>query len=299
MIALVTGQQVAFWILAPLAIALALGMAFSRKPVHSALSLAGMMVCLGCLYATLDAPFLFVAQIIVYTGAVMMLFVFTMMVIGIDSLDSLVETLRAQRLLAFLGAFGFLIMVGSALVNGIAQTNPDGLTTANAEHGGNVQGLAQLVFTDYVFAFEATGALLITAALAAMVLTHGERLTKPERQKQRADRKIREFETEGKHPGSRPGPGSFARHNAIQYPALGPDGKVVEKSVSPTLKVRGAAILDAEGLSTAHLAAAREIASSWDELDGTDNADKYDDPDLGKATELPAIESESSEEEQR
>lgn len=294
MIALVTGQQVAFWIFAPLAIALALGMAFSRKPVHSALSLAGMMVCLGCLYASLDAPFLFVAQIIVYTGAVMMLFVFTMMVIGIDSLDSLVETLKSQRLLAFIGAFGFLIMVGSALINGIVHTNPDGLTTANAAEGGNVQGLAHLVFTDYVFVFEATGALLITAALAAMILTHGERLTKPERQRQRSDRKIREFETEGKHPGSRPGPGSYARHDSIAYPGLTPDGKIAEKSVSPTLKVRGSAIVEAEGLSTPHLAAGREIAQAWDELDGTDVAKDYFDAALERP-ETPAIESEEDE----
>lgn len=65
MIVLLTAQQLAFWVLAPIAVLGAMGMVVSRKPVHSAISLAGMMVALGCLYASLDAPFLFVAQIIV------------------------------------------------------------------------------------------------------------------------------------------------------------------------------------------------------------------------------------------
>ena len=105
MIPLITGQVVAFWIFAPLSIAGALGMVIARKPVHSAISLAGMMVALGCLYASLDAPFLFVAQIIVYTGAIMMLFLFTMMIVGVDTTDSLIETLRGQRVAAAIFVF--------------------------------------------------------------------------------------------------------------------------------------------------------------------------------------------------
>ncbi|NLH70474.1 MAG: NADH-quinone oxidoreductase subunit J, partial [Brooklawnia sp.] len=112
MIPLITAQTVAFWVFAPLAVAGGLGMVLSRKPVHSALSLAGMMVALGCLYASLDAPFLFVAQIIVYTGAVMMLFIFTMMIVGVDSVDSLVETIRGQRVASTIavGALAVLLI---------------------------------------------------------------------------------------------------------------------------------------------------------------------------------------------
>lgn len=291
MIALVTGQQVAFWVFAPLAIALALGMVFSRKPVHSALSLAGMMVCLGCLYASLSAPFLFVAQIIVYTGAIMMLFVFTMMIIGIDSIDTMVETLRGQRVLAVIGALGFLCLVGGALVDGIRVTNPAGIETANNKFGGNTEGLAHLLFNDYIFAFEITGALLITAVLAAMILTHAPRVKK-EDQRSRAARKIREFETSGKYPGTRPGSGSYARHNSIDYPALAPDGQAEPTSVSPTLKVRGDS-KQAAGLVSAHLAAGRAIAEALDELDGTDEAARFADPNLTDP-QHPQLTSESS-----
>lgn len=291
MIALVTGQQVAFWVFAPLAIALALGMVFSRKPVHSALSLAGMMVCLGCLYASLSAPFLFVAQIIVYTGAIMMLFVFTMMIIGIDSIDTMVETLRGQRVLAVIGALGFLCLVGGALVDGIRVTNPAGIETVNNKFGGNTEGLAHLLFNDYIFAFEITGALLITAVLAAMILTHAPRVKK-EDQRSRAARKIREFETSGKHPGTRPGSGSYARHNSIDYPALAPNGQAEPTSVSPTLKVRGDS-KQAAGLVSAHLAAGRAIAEALDELDGTDEAARFADPNLTDS-QHPQLTSESS-----
>lgn len=274
MIVLVTAQAVAFWVFGPLAIALALGMVFSRKPVHSALSLAGMMISLGCLYASLDAPFLFVVQIIVYTGAVMMLFVFTMMIIGIDSTDAVVETLKGQRVLTGIAVLGFVALLVLAVGNGIV-TGSVGLGQANA--GGNVPAIAQLVFDRYVFAFEATSALLITAALAAMVLTHGERLKKGESQKMRAARRIRAFAETGASPAPLPNPGVYARHNSIEYPALLPDGTVAENSVSPTLAVRGVAIVENDGLRNAHLAVNRELSAAWDELSGEDTAQRYQD----------------------
>ena len=92
-----TGEAVTFWILAPIAVLAALGMVFARKAVHAALLLAVTMICLAVLYVAQDAPFLGVVQIIVYTGAIMMLFLFVLMLVGVDSSDSLVETLRGQR----------------------------------------------------------------------------------------------------------------------------------------------------------------------------------------------------------
>lgn len=131
MIPLITAQTVAFCIFAPLAVAGALGMVLSRKPVHLALSLAGMMVALGCLYASLDAPFLFVAQIIVYTGAVMMLFIFTMMIVGVDSVDSLVETIWASEWRPRSLSLAVLLIV--ALSQGFV-TASQGLEGANTAH---------------------------------------------------------------------------------------------------------------------------------------------------------------------
>ena len=97
---MVTGAEVAFWLLAPVMILGALGMILSRKPVHSALCLAAVMISLAVQYAAQDAPFLFVVQIIVYTGAILMLFLFVLMLVGVDAADSLVETIRGQRVWA-------------------------------------------------------------------------------------------------------------------------------------------------------------------------------------------------------
>src|SRR4029079_6393255 len=159
---LVTGAQVAFWMLAPVMILGALGMILSRKPVHSALCLAAVMISLAVQYAAQDAPFLFVVQIIVYTGAILMLFLFVLMLVGVDAADSLVETIRGQRVWAVIAGVGFGLLVVLAVGNAVVGS-PLGLEAANSDHGGNVQGIAALVFTRYVFAFEATAALLITA----------------------------------------------------------------------------------------------------------------------------------------
>src|SRR5699024_8463008 len=81
----------AFWILAPVMVIAALGILFVRKAVHAALLLAVVMISLAVLYAVLEAPFLFAVQIIVYTGAILMLFLFVVMLVGVDASDSVVE----------------------------------------------------------------------------------------------------------------------------------------------------------------------------------------------------------------
>ncbi len=160
-------MSVAFWILGPLAVLFALGMIISRKAVHSALLLAGVMMSLAMLYASQDAPFLFAVQIIVYTGAILMLFLFVLMLVGVDASDSLVETLRGQRWWAIAAAvaFGVLIMVA---VGQVTLSNPVGFQAAAPD--GNIPAIARLLFSKYVFVFEVTSALLITAAVGAMVM---------------------------------------------------------------------------------------------------------------------------------
>ncbi|QIX28117.1 NADH-quinone oxidoreductase subunit J [Nocardioides sp. JQ2195] len=226
----------AFWILAPIMVLAALGILFVRKAVHAALLLAVVMISLAVLYAVLEAPFLFAVQIIVYTGAILMLFLFVLMLVGVDASDSVVETIRGQRLLAT----GFGLLLGLILVIGISQVTfgaTVGLDEANA--GGNVPALANLLFSKYVFAFEATSALLITAAIGAMVLAHRERLAPKETQADAASRRMREYAETGKHPGPLPAPGVFARHNAVDTPALLPDGTASEASISRVLAARG------------------------------------------------------------
>jgi NADH-quinone oxidoreductase subunit J len=226
-----TGEAVTFWILAPVAVLAALGVLASKKAVHSALLLALTMLSLAVLYLAQDAPFLGVVQVVVYTGAVMMLFLFVLMLVGVDSADSLVETLRGQRIAAVVAALGF----GGLLVfslGDVVVTNK-GLTDANQD--GNVVGLADLIFSRYVFAFEVVSALLIIAARGAMVLAHRER---HEARASQRDLSVQRF-LGGQHPAPLPGPGVYARHNAVDTPALLPDGSPAEVSVSRVLVARG------------------------------------------------------------
>ncbi|MFT8395728.1 NADH-quinone oxidoreductase subunit J [Propionibacterium sp.] len=266
MIPLVTGQAVVFWILGPISIIAGCAMVFSRKPVHSALCLAGVMMCLAGLYASLDAPFLFVAQIIVYTGAVMMLFVFTMMMIGVDSVDEMVETIKGQRIFAVIAVVGLGALLILAVGRGIL-TGSAGLSQTGGA-AGNVPALAFLVFGRYVFAFEATAALLVTAALAAMVLTHGEPLVRKERQRARLERRTKEFAEHGAHPGPLPNPGVFARHNSVDNPALLPDGSIAPGSVVETLSERGVEVLDQGRLVAPNLQADKAIRDVHDDEHG-------------------------------
>jgi len=224
-----TGEAVAFWVLAPLAAVGSVMMVLSRSAVHAALFLAAVMLSLAGLYAAQDAPFLAAAQVIVYTGAVLMLFLFVLMLVGVDSSDSLVETLRGQRVATLVAAFGFAVLLGSALYSAVG--NVDGIGLAKAQPEGNPAAVGRLVFTRYLFAFEITAALLITAALGAMVLAHKERTSPRPSQRELARRR---FTTD--HPLPQPGPGVFAGHHSNATPALLPDGSPAPGSVSPVLE---------------------------------------------------------------
>jgi NADH-quinone oxidoreductase subunit J len=226
-----TGEAVLFWTLGTLAVIAAIAMVAAPKAVYSAIFLASTMIILAVLYIAQDAVFLGVVQIVVYTGAVMMLFLFVLMLIGVDSADSLVETIRGQRLagIAVGIAFGLLLIAGVGNVSAVGFV---GLTAAN--EGGNVEGLAALIFVRYLWAFELTSALLITAALGAMVLAHRERIDRRKTQREMA---IERF-AEGGHPTPMPNPGVYARHNAVDVAARLPDGSDSELSVSAILKPR-------------------------------------------------------------
>ncbi|WTR19081.1 NADH-quinone oxidoreductase subunit J [Streptomyces sp. NBC_00138] len=227
-----TGEAVQFWVLGTVAVIGALGTVLMKKSVHSALSLAGTMIVLAVFYLAQGAYFLGVVQIIVYTGAIMMLFLFVVMLVGITAADTVKETIKGQRWLAALSGLGF----GILLIAGIANASLHTFTgVGGANSAGNVQGLAKLVFTNYVWAFEITGALLITAAIGAMVLTHRERTEERRTQRQLSEDRVRE----GKQVTPLPAPGTYARHNAVDVPALLPDGSIAELSVSTTLRERG------------------------------------------------------------
>lgn len=226
------GEAVAFWILGPLALAGGLGMVFARNAVHSALWLAQAMLCLGALYMVQQAPFLGFVQIIVYTGAIMMLFLFVLMLVGKESVDSVVEVLRGQRVAAALAGIGLAALLVAMLGRALTGVTAAGLASVNTADGGNVANLGRLLYTTYLFPFELTSALLITAAVGAMVLTFTER-SKQGRltQRERVEARIR-----GARPSPLPGPGVFATINSVATPALLPDGSVAPESLSELLE---------------------------------------------------------------
>ena len=228
------GEAVQFWILAPLAVLGALGMVFASKAVHSAICLAATMISLAVFYIAQDALFLGVVQIVVYTGAVMMLFLFVLMLVGVDSAESLRETLRGQRIAAAVVGVGFGLLLCTGIAHGIRRSGIEYPGTGFP--GQDVLGaLAELIFVRYVWAFELTGALLIAATIGAMVLAHrekfGPKLGQPELSHRR-------FRTTGHRPTPLPTPGVYARHNAVDVPARLPDGSFEELSVSTILRHR-------------------------------------------------------------
>jgi NADH-quinone oxidoreductase subunit J len=225
-------ESTAFWVLAVVAVAAALGMILARRAVNCAMLLAVVMLSLAVLYALQGAPFLAFVQVIVYTGAVLMLFLFVLMIVGVSTADSLVETIRGQRLAAGLVGIGMLVLL--SLVVGHAAIGPP--AAESASNGvANVSGIAALIFSRYVYPFEVTSALLITAALGAMVLAHRERTSpKP------TQRSLAAIRMAGDRPTPLPGPGTYARHNAVDMPALLPDGSQAGPSVSPVIAARRA-----------------------------------------------------------
>jgi NADH-quinone oxidoreductase subunit J len=229
-----TGEAVLFWILGPIALIGAFGTVLARNAIHSALFLVMTMGSLGVFYFIQEAPFLGVAQIIVYTGAIMILFLFVLMIVGRDSSDSIVETLRGQRWAATVLGIGFALLAGGGLYRAVRDTPLAGLASQNA-NGGNVNNVAELLFTKYLFAFELTSALLITAAVGAMVLAHVER----EPGEKRTQRRLSKQRVRSGRPQPLPGPGVFATHNSVATPALLPDGSISPESVTHLVETAG------------------------------------------------------------
>ncbi|MFM7462898.1 MAG: NADH-quinone oxidoreductase subunit J [Actinomycetota bacterium] len=231
-----TPEAVQFYILAPIAVLAALGILVVKKAVHAALLMAWIMITLAIFYIANGAAFLGVVQVVVYTGAVMMLFLFILMLVGVDSSDSLKENLKGVRPIAITASVGIALLLVSLISR--ASLGRDAAAIEVMNNYGNVEGIASLLFTKYVWAFEFISALLITAAVGAMVLAHSQKSA--DAQKSQRVKSLARFRGEslGTAAGL-PGSGVFARHNAVDVPALLPDGTPSELSVSKTLKARG------------------------------------------------------------
>lgn len=237
------GESILFGILAAAIILAAFfGLLIARKAVYTVISVIFVMVGLAFFYTMLEAPFMGVVQVVVYTGAILMMFLFVLMLIGVDSADSSHETLRGQRAAAILGGLGtFALLAAMALKADPAKSFaeyglPYGLEQANS--ATNPVAIAQVILTNHVLTLELTGTLLIVAALGAMVLTHRDRVTPKMTQEQMAHQKVQAFSAAGSNINVLPNPGVYAESNSSANPSLTAYGQPIEDSVNRVLKIR-------------------------------------------------------------
>lgn len=232
-----TGEAILFAVTSVAMVAFAIyGLLITRKAVITTLSVMGVMIGLAIIYTALEAPFMGVVQVVVYTGAILMMFLFVLMLIGVDSADSGHETLKAQRPVAVLAGLGIAAILGGVAL-GAASPAAVGLAQANAET--NPVGVAKLIFSNNILTLQLTGTLLIVAALGAMTLTHRDRVKERVTQEQVAHQKVRDFIEHGIHFGNKPNPGVYAESNSSTNPALTAGGQPVEISTNRVLHVRG------------------------------------------------------------
>ena len=143
-------------------------MVMQRNGVHAALMLVLNLMSLAVLFAQLEGTFLFVVQLIVYAGAIMVLFLFVIMLVGVERTEDLRETLRSQTIAG--GILAVAAAVGLIWVLRLGFRDIPFASLAQANQSGNVQALGRLLFQHYAFPFEFTSVLLVIAALAAMIL---------------------------------------------------------------------------------------------------------------------------------
>lgn len=156
-----------FVVLAVLAIASALGMVLSNSTVNSALLLVINLVTLSGVYLLLQAQFLALIQILVYAGAIMVLFLFVIMLLNVDKEENLFDKFRVKYLLAFLlGAIIFAQILYS--IGGVTDMLPE--ISGEMIQVGTVESLGAVLYTDYLFAFEMTAILLTAAVVGALMV---------------------------------------------------------------------------------------------------------------------------------
>jgi len=183
-----------------------LGVILSRNPVHSALSLVATLFAIAVLFLNLDAQLLAAVQVIVYTGAIVVLILFVMMLLGVDTSDDLeTEPLVSQRLFAVIVGVGLLGAILAVIIIGKDQavTGAQSVTQAISTDTSNVVQLGRELFTTYVFALEVTAGLLTVAVVGAVALSHRPKdvqpIPEPESMTEQGDEPITMTNDEGTH----------------------------------------------------------------------------------------------------
>ncbi|AMD86581.1 NADH dehydrogenase [Actinomyces radicidentis] len=244
-----SGETVLFALVALLCVVCGFGLLTARRAVSAAVNMIAIMVGLAILYIANESPFLGITQMVVYTGAVMTLVLFVIMLVGVGG-D---EPVSAGKWgIALLGVG--LVAVLSAVVWRTAFPSATGLKNGDSATPADLAGV---LFGDHVVTMELTGFLLIIAALGALTLTHRQRVRAKVTQQSTMDDKMRAYASKGVHPGQKPMPGVYASTNTAAAPALEASGDAVEESVPRVLRVRGQGLSLAE-VSPEYAAAQRE-----------------------------------------
>ena len=155
----------------------AVGVIVRKHPVHAALSLVLTLFGVAVLFVAQEAHFLAAVQVIVYAGAIVVLFLFVIMLLGVDKVENIeIEPIPVQRPLAVIVGAGLLAMIATAVVQArsrVATGIGSGLdiATENADHDSNIRQIARSLFRDYVFAFELVSVLLVVAVVATVLLS--------------------------------------------------------------------------------------------------------------------------------
>ncbi len=237
--AMSTGETILFGVVAVVTVLCGLGLLTAKRAVSAAINMIVIMIGLAVLYVANEAPFLGITQVVVYTGAVMTLVLFVIMLVGVGGEEPMGGTTwPAQKPLVVTLGVGLVAVLTAAVVR---NTFPaaQGLADSTA---ATPQALALTLFGNHVAAMELTGVLLIIAALGALTLTHRQRVRAKRSQRQIAEDKMRAYAQSGAHPGQRPMPGVYASTNTAAAPALDASGDEVHESVPRVLRVRGQAL---------------------------------------------------------
>lgn len=234
-----TGEAVLFVCTAIFMVACAFGVLFFKKAAYSAICMVGVMLGLAVLYIAQSAPFLGIVQVVVYTGAIMMLFLFVIMMIGIGATDSdEPQSVGFIHAAVFAGIGLVVLLVGVVSQSSFGEAV--GLAPADQYSDDAVTVLAETLFAQHWLTMEVAGALLITAAIGAMLLTHTDRLGPKITQEQTAKAKMQAFAESGRRIAQLPSPGVYAHSNAADVPALsGETLEAIPESVPLSIRVRG------------------------------------------------------------
>lgn len=259
-----TGETILFAVVALITVACGIGLLTARRAVSAAVNMIAIMICLAVLYVANEAPFLGIVQVVVYTGAIMTLVLFVIMLVGVGGDEPVAGTSSpAQKPLIGLIGAGLLILLAAVAWRG------SGLAARGLDEGraASPQDLASLLFGTHVVTMELTGMLLVIAALGALALTHRQRVRDKVTQRGMADAKMRAYAEKGAHPGQKPMPGVYASTNTAAAPAISATGEALEESIPRVLRVRG------QGLSLSEVSPEYGAAQRAGRLRAREDAD--------------------------